>query len=153
MCTWLIQPQLKQYESLKHTDDDTDAFWLAHLLRLGILPTGYIYPKQMRAMRDLLRKRRQLVQQQTGHVLSIENQYVRLTGSHLSSNATKKLTEKDIRDSFEDPNWVLALESNHLIMKALAEQIKVVEQAVFSQIKLNPRCPHHRFNNRMKCFI
>ena len=130
---------VKQYEGLKHTDDDTDAFWLAHLLRLGILPTGYIYPKQMRAVRDLLRKRRQLVQQQTGHVLSIENQYARLTGSHLSSNATKKLTKKDIQDQFEDPNWVLALESNRLIMKALAEQIKVVEQAVLSQIKLNPR--------------
>ena len=49
---------VKQYEGLKHTDGDTDAFWLAHLLKLGILPTGYIYPKQMRAVRDLLRKRR-----------------------------------------------------------------------------------------------
>ena len=130
---------VKQYEGLKHTDDDTDAFWLAHLLRLGILPTGYIYPKQARAVRDLLRKRRQLVQQQTGHVLSIENQYARLTGSHLGSNATKKLTEKDIQDQFEDPNWVLALESNRLIMNALGEQVKVVEQAVLSQIKLDPR--------------
>ena len=37
---------VKQYEGLKYTDDDSDAFWLAHLLRLGILPTGYIYPKQ-----------------------------------------------------------------------------------------------------------
>jgi transposase len=52
---------VKQYEGLKYTDDDTDAFWLAHLLRLGLLPTGYIYPKQSRAVRDLLRKRGQLV--------------------------------------------------------------------------------------------
>ncbi len=48
---------VKQYEGLKYTDDDSDAFWLAHLLRLGLLPTGYIYPKQSRAVRDLLRKR------------------------------------------------------------------------------------------------
>jgi transposase len=36
---------IKQYEGLKHTDDKYDSFWLAHLQRLGILPTGYIYPK------------------------------------------------------------------------------------------------------------
>ena len=29
---------VKQYEGLKHTDDDADAFWLAHLLRLGGCP-------------------------------------------------------------------------------------------------------------------
>ena len=31
---------VKQYEGLKHTDDDTDAFWLAHLLRLEIFTDG-----------------------------------------------------------------------------------------------------------------
>ena len=36
---------VRQYEGLKHTDDEHDAFWLAHLMRLGILPTGYICPK------------------------------------------------------------------------------------------------------------
>ncbi len=47
---------VQQYEGLKYTDDHSDARWLAHLLRLGILPQGYIYPKQERAVRDLLRK-------------------------------------------------------------------------------------------------
>jgi hypothetical protein len=40
----------RQYEGLKHTDDRHDAFWLAHQMRLGILPTGYIYPKAQRAL-------------------------------------------------------------------------------------------------------
>ena len=31
-----------QYEGLKYADDDTDARWLAKLLRLGLLPEGYI---------------------------------------------------------------------------------------------------------------
>ena len=35
---------IKAYDGLKHTDDKWDSFWLAHLLRLGILPEGYIYP-------------------------------------------------------------------------------------------------------------
>ena len=45
------------YEGLKYTSDEHDARHLAHLLRLGILPTGYIYPKEQRPVRDLLRKR------------------------------------------------------------------------------------------------
>ncbi|BFU90872.1 MAG: hypothetical protein NTAFB01_20590 [Nitrospira sp.] len=44
-------PALPQYSGLKHADDQHDA-WLAHLLRLGLLPTGYIYPKAERAVRD-----------------------------------------------------------------------------------------------------
>src|SRR3989442_15971809 len=35
---------LSQYSGLKQTNDETDALWLAELLRLGILPEGYIYP-------------------------------------------------------------------------------------------------------------
>ena len=40
---------IKQYEGLKYTDDTWDSFWLAHLLRLGILPEGHIYPKETTA--------------------------------------------------------------------------------------------------------
>ena len=54
---------MQQYSGLKYTDDDSDACWLAHLLRLGVLPQGYISPKAERAVRDLLRKRAHLVRQ------------------------------------------------------------------------------------------
>jgi transposase len=45
--------KVRQYKGLKHTDDRYDAFWLAQQMRLGILPTDYIYPKEQRAVRDL----------------------------------------------------------------------------------------------------
>jgi transposase len=48
---------IRQYEGLKYTDDHSGARWLAHIL----LPEGYIYPKAERAVRDLLRKRGQMV--------------------------------------------------------------------------------------------
>ncbi|WP_157016099.1 IS110 family transposase, partial [Pseudomonas batumici] len=56
---------MKHYDGLKHSDDKDDAAFLAHLLRLGILPTGYIHPPQERALRDLARKRIQLVRTRT----------------------------------------------------------------------------------------
>ena len=64
---------IQQYNGLKYTDDHSDARWLAHLLRLGVLPEGYIYPKEERAVRDLLRKRGQLVHQRTANLLSIQS--------------------------------------------------------------------------------
>lgn len=71
---------IKQHEELKHSGDETDARHLAHLLRLGILPTGTILPREHRAVRDLARKRMQLVQSCTAQVLAIENILARPAG-------------------------------------------------------------------------
>ena len=69
---------IQQYEGLKYTDDHSDARWLAHMLRLGVLPVGYIYPRAERAVRDLLRKRGQLVRQRTAK----DRKSTRLNSSH-----------------------------------------------------------------------
>ena len=42
--------RIQQYSGLKHADDEHDAFWLAEMLRLKILPEGYIYPKEQRPL-------------------------------------------------------------------------------------------------------
>jgi len=42
--------RVQQYSGLKHGDDEDDAFWLAEMLRLKILPEGYIYPKEQKAV-------------------------------------------------------------------------------------------------------
>src|SRR5437899_11769026 len=76
---------MQQYNGLKYTDDHSDARWLAHLLRLGVLPEGYIYPKQARVVRDLLRKRGQLVHQRTANLLRIQSLISRTTGNSLGS--------------------------------------------------------------------
>ena len=92
---------IKQYEGLKHSDDVTDAFHLADLLRLGILRTGYIYPKEERPIRDLLRKRLQLVQQRTLQILSFQNLVARNLGKGMNGNAVKKLEEDDVEQLFQ----------------------------------------------------
>jgi transposase len=52
---------MEQYNGIKHADDTNDAFFIAELLRLGILPTGHIYDAELRPVRDLLRRRMLLV--------------------------------------------------------------------------------------------
>jgi transposase len=46
---------------LGHKTDPEDAHWLAHLLRHGMIRASYIPPKNIRELRDLTRRRRQLV--------------------------------------------------------------------------------------------
>jgi transposase len=72
---------IQQYEGIKYTDDHHDARWLAHLLRLGILREGYIYPKDSRGVRDLMRRRMQLVDSRTSQLLAIQTQLERSSGA------------------------------------------------------------------------
>ena len=51
---------VQKYKGLKHCGDKEDAFWLAEMLRLDVLPEGYIYPKEERPIWDLFRKRAHL---------------------------------------------------------------------------------------------
>ena len=82
---------IQQYSGLKHADDKHDAFWLAEMLRLGILPEGYIYPREERPLRDLLRKRGHLVRLRTSLILSLENIISRNFGRKLHANDVKGL--------------------------------------------------------------
>jgi len=81
-----------QYSGLKYSDDDSDAAWLAKLLRLGLLPEGYIYPRAQRAVRDLLRRRSRLVQQHTANVLAVQSLFSRNRGKSMSANEIERLT-------------------------------------------------------------
>jgi transposase len=126
----------EQYKGLKHTDDQSDARWLAHLLRLGILPEGYIYPKEERAVRDLLRKRSQLVRQRTTNLLSIQNLVTRNTGSSLSGHRIKQLTVADVEQLLPHAELALAVKSNLAVLQCLEEQIAHIEEVVVAQLKL-----------------
>jgi len=119
---------IRQYDGLKHSGDETDATYLAHLLRLGILPTGYILPKAQRAARDLARKRLQLVRSRTSHVLAVENLFARNTGDCPRSNVVKRYTVEDIVPFGFDPDITLAIQSNVAIIQALNTEIERLEQ-------------------------
>ena len=129
---------IQQYEGLKYTDDDSDARWLAHLFRLGVLPEGYIYPKEQRPVRDLLRKRSQLVHHKTAHLLSIENLYSRNTGSTISANRIKQLSSEKVDALFTNSDLALAVKANLAVMRSLETEIAILERIVKERVKLKP---------------
>jgi transposase len=129
---------IQQYEGLKYTDDNSDARWLAHILRLGVLPQGYIYPKEERAVRDLLRKRSQLVHQRTANLLSIQNLVTRNTGSSISANRIKGLDAPEVDALLPDGDLALAVKANLSVMSSADEQTQILERTVRDRVKLRP---------------
>jgi transposase len=121
---------VKTYSGLKHSDDKHDAIWLAHLLRLGILPTGYIYPREARTTRDLLRKRMQLVQQRTKNLLSIKSFYARYLGLQISTNELYKDAQAFLPD---DPELKAIMTPNITLFNLLTAQIKSIEKSIIKQ--------------------
>jgi transposase len=127
---------IQQYEGLKYGDDESDARWLATLLRLGLLPEGYIYPRAERAVRDLVRKRSQLVRKRTSHILSIENLAVRNTGMRMTANEVRKLTPEGVDELGLEADVGLAMKSNVAVMICLQEQIELLEQGILAKVHL-----------------
>jgi transposase len=121
---------LPQYSGLKHVDDQHDAQWLAHLLRLGLLPTGYIYPKAARAVRDLLRKRSQLVRHKTTVVLSLQSLLTRLTGTRLSLPRLRVLTPDGIQALVAFPEQAQSVRSSLTVLQCLEQEIRTIEATV-----------------------
>src|SRR5215471_5207295 len=87
---------IKRYEGLKRSGDEEDAAYLAQLLRLGLLPEGYICPKEQRAVRDLARKRMQLVRSRTQHILAVENIQARESGWRMNAKQVMGLDEHSV---------------------------------------------------------
>jgi transposase len=125
---------VKQYDGLKYSDDQHDAFWLAHLMRLGILPTGYIYPKEERAIRDLLRRRLFLVRSASSQLISVQSQIWRSTGTRIPSAELKKPT-------FPIPVPAgythQAIQAGLNVYRAIQQEIDQLEQSAFNAVKLS----------------
>jgi transposase len=127
---------VKQYEGLKHTEDHYDAFHLAHLMRLGILPTGYIYPKAQRRVRDLMRRRAGLVRLAARQLISVQSQIWRDTGERVSSN---RIRRTDFVVPLTEPLSELPAAAALRVYHALQQEIDALEAAAQAAVALDPR--------------
>ncbi len=115
--------KIQTYSGLKHTDDQDDAFHLAELQRLGILPKAHVYDPELRPVRDLLRRRIKLVQQRTTLLLSFKSLYARTTGQGLDLSDAKKLTPAEASKLYEHP-------ANQLIAQVQTEHIQALDRSI-----------------------
>jgi transposase len=137
-CVHLANPSaMKQYEGIKHTDDQHDAFFLAQMLILGILPQGYIYPKENRPVRDLARKRLFLVRHKTAHILSLQSLIARCSGQRVSASEIRKFTVENLQQLLKDKHIVLSAQANLDTIVFLKQQILRLEKTIKNKVKLD----------------
>lgn len=129
---------IAQYSGMKYSGDEHDARHLAHLLRLKLLRFGHIFPPEWRAVRDLARKRLQMVQTRTEHVLALETLYARQTGGRIGGNAVKQLTMEQVAKW----NWLaeatVAAQANLAMVQAAEVVIATLEQQLRQRVKVQP---------------
>jgi transposase len=132
---------IKRYEGLKRSGDEADAAYLAHLLRLGLVPQGYICPKPQRALRDLARKRMQLVRSRTQHILAVENIQARESGWRMNVKQVKQLDAYSV-EAMPGllPEVQLALQANVAVIGELGKQIDKLERCLHERV-----CPSAEF--------
>lgn len=129
---------IPQYAGLKHGNDHTDARHLAHLLRLNLLPEGYIYPREQRAVRDLLRRRFLLVRQSVTLTNSLQSAWSRRTGHGIRTNDLRLLTAEAIETTFVDVHERLAVLSELKLLQCLHTQVDQMERWVLESIRHTP---------------
>lgn len=128
---------IQKYAGLKHADDKHDAFWLAEMLRLDILPEGFIYPKEERPIRDLLRKRSHLVNLRTSLIISLKNIISRNCGCSLKANDVKRLKENKVSPflAYND-DLALAGQVSKDSIDFLTRKIREIETVIERKIEL-----------------
>jgi len=124
---------VKQYDGLKYSDDHHDAFHLAHLMRLDILPKRYIYPREQRAIRGLLRRRLSLVRTASAQLISVQSQIWRSTGIRIKSGELRKLA---FTPPHVDGYTLQATQAGLTVYQAIQREIDALEQSALQAVKL-----------------
>ena len=126
----------EQYNGLKHSNDKHEAFWLAELLSLGILKEGYIYPRQVRSLRDVLRKRAHLVRLRSGLLVSLQHMISRNCAVKVKTGDMKRLREDVISPLLiRDEALLLAGQTSKGVIDCLTRQIDKIERWALKRLR------------------
>jgi transposase len=94
---------MKAIHGGKAKNDKIDAHKIAVLLRGGMLPQAYVYPPEMRATRDLLRRRLHFVRKRGELLAHIENTKSQYNLPDFSARLNRAVNRKGIAEHFPDP--------------------------------------------------
>ena len=103
---------------------------------MGIVPAGYSYPKEDRAVRDFLRTRSQLVRHRTRTRVSLQTLLTRHTGSSLRGNRLTRRTREEVKQLLPQAELAVAGKSNRAGLHCLTEPSESREEVVCAQLNL-----------------
>ena len=95
---------MKAIHGGKAKNDKIDAHKIAVLLRGGMLPQAYVYPAEMRATRDLLRRRCHLVHKRAELLAHIQNTNSQYNLPEIGKKLAYKANREGVAEHFPDPS-------------------------------------------------
>ena len=126
---------MKAIHGGKAKNDRIDSFKIANLIRGGNFPLAYVYPVEMRATRDLLRRRMKIVQHGAdlkAHVVNTTSQY-NLPPNKV--NLKNVCAREQLKSTFKDPSVQKNINLDMVILDCYAEQLSKVEWYIQQQAK------------------
>jgi transposase len=118
---------MKAIHGGKTKNDKIDSYKIAKLLKGGNLPMAYPYPAEMRATRDLLRRRTYMVRQSSllvGHILNTNTQY---NLPAFNKKLNRKFNHEGVAERFDDPSVRATVETDLTMIKAYDRLIRPLE--------------------------
>ena len=103
---------MKAIHGGKAKNDRIDAHKIAALLRGGMIPMAYVYPSEMRATRDLLRRRNHLMRKRADLLAHIQNTNHQYNLPRFKKNICYKGNREGIAEQFSDECVQKSIEVN-----------------------------------------
>jgi transposase len=103
---------------------------------LGILKEGYIYSKEQRPVKDLLRKRGLPVRLRTSLLPSLQNTVVNTFGTRIPAHRIKGKEDHVTTYDFENESLALMGRVSKTSIDILTHQIEVIESHVYQSCRL-----------------
>ena len=126
---------MKAIHGGKAKNDRIDSFKIANLIRGGNFPLAYVYPKEMRATRDLLRRRLKIVRHGShlkAHVANTTSQY-NLPPNKV--NLKNICAREQLKSTFPDPVVQKNIDLDMAILDAYAKELSKIEYFLEQQAK------------------
>jgi transposase len=127
---------MKAIHGGKKKDDKLDSETIARLMRGGTFPLSYVYPREMRATRDLVRRRMFLVRRRSellAHVQLVNQQY----NYDPFEKMLQCASNRDVLDRFEQPSVRLSVEADLATVGHYDQLLKQLEANLLQQATLH----------------
>jgi len=138
---------MKAIHGGKAKNDRIDAHKIAALLRGGMLPQAYVYPKQMRATRDLLRRRLYLTRKRgllLAHIVNTNHQY---NLPPIPAKLNYPSNRVGFTERFVDPSVRKNMEVDVELLGHLEHQIRDLELFITRRAKQHDADMFHRLRS------
>jgi transposase len=126
---------MKAIHGGKAKNDKIDSQKIAVLLRGGMLPQAYVYPPQMRATRDLLRRRSRLVRKRAELLAHIQNTNSQYNLPRFCKKISYQCNREGVVERFSDPMVQASIQTDLALIDFYTQQITHLEQLILAQAK------------------